>query len=360
MKIEEAKLKIETKMKGLVEADPHIKNAYLLVHSDNRKIHWNMAYGQTGNFKSTPEQPYHTASIAKSFTSILIAILEREGKVRYDDPISKYLPESIVKDLHLFKGTDYSNEIRVEHLVSNRSGLPDFYEDKPKEGPTFQDMLLNEPDKAWTPHETIQWSKEKLTPKFVPGKKVHYTNTGFNLLGLIIEKVTTKAYHEVLHEYIFNPLKMKESYLLSYSKPAYRSDHPIATVNLKSQDILVEEHRSLMSNFAGGQTASTSEDLLIFMKALVNNQLIPQNSLDKMMDWKKLWVGVDYGYGLMRVRMFPKKYNVWGHLGSIGSFMLYNPTLDVYIIGNFNKSGYLTKSMRFIYNILQTIDKIKE
>jgi D-alanyl-D-alanine carboxypeptidase len=80
------------------------------------------------------------------------------------------------------------------------------------------------------------------------------------------------------------------------------------------------------------------------------------------MQWNKLWIGVDYGYGLMQVRMLPiiQKYNVWGHLGSIGSFMLYNPAMDVYIIGNFNKKGYVGKSIRFIFNILRTIPKEKQ
>ena len=79
------------------------------------------------------------------------------------------------------------------------------------------------------------------------------------------------------------------------------------------------------------------------------------------MQWSKLWIGVDYGSGLMRVRMLPfiQKYNVWGHLGSIGSFMLYNPTMDVYIIGNFNKTGYVAKSIRFIFNTLRTLSKLK-
>jgi D-alanyl-D-alanine carboxypeptidase len=356
MKIEESKLAIEKKWRGLVDSDPKLFNAFLLIHSDKHQIHWNMAHGKTDN-QPTSEQPYHTASIAKTFTAILIAMLVEEGKIRYDDPIANYLSEEILQGLHVYKGKDYTNDIRVEHLVRCTSGLADFYEDKPKQGKSFLDMILDEPSRYWTPQETIQWTKQNLDPRFPPGKKCHYTNTGYNLLGLIIENITSKPYHQVLHESIFQPLHMTNTYLSQYSKPAERSTYPVADINMKNNKIKVEDHRSFSSIYAGGQVVSTSEDLLKFMKALVGNQIIPNESLLKMMQWNKLWMGVDYGFGLMRVRMLPftEKYNVWGHLGSIGSFMLYNPTKDIYIIGSFNKTGYTAKSIRFIFNSLRAL-----
>ncbi|MEO4052006.1 hypothetical protein [Solibacillus sp. CAU 1738] len=97
------------------------------------------------------------------------------------------------------------------------------------------------------------------------------------------------------------------------------------------------------------------------MKAVVEHRCIKKESLIQMMQWRKMWLGVDYGYGLMKIQLLPlvKKYNAWGHLGSIGSFMLYNPVLDVYIIGNFNKKGYITKSMRFVLKVLRLLSKIE-
>jgi D-alanyl-D-alanine carboxypeptidase len=361
MKLEEAKSKIEEKLKGMVEADQQLYNAYLLVHSDKHNIHWNMAYGQTDDMKANAEQPYHTASIAKSFTAILIAMLVEQGKISYRDKIAKHLPEDIMKNLHLFKGQDYSNDITIEHLISNTAGLPDFYEEKPKEGKSFLDLLLDEPSRYWTAQETIEWTKQNLSPRFEPGKKCNYTNTAYNLLGLIIENITSKPYHESLHEYFFQPLQMNDTYLSQFSNPVNQNAFPIADINIKNKKVRPEDHRSFSAIYAGGQTVSTSEDLLTFMKALVGGQLISKNSLEEMKKWEKLWIGVDYGYGLMRVRMLPftEKYNVWGHLGSIGSFMLYNPVMDVYIIGNFNKSGYTSKSIRFIFNTLRTVAKVK-
>jgi D-alanyl-D-alanine carboxypeptidase len=168
------------------------------------------------------------------------------------------------------------------------------------------DIVLGEPSRFWTPQETIQWSKQYFEPRFPPGKGCHYTDTDYNLLGLIIENVTSKPYYEVLHEYIFKkPLNMNHSFLSQYSKPAVKSSYPVANIYANEQEIKVEEYRSFSSFYAGGQTVSTSEDLLTFMKALVRNNMIKNETLIEMKQWTKMWIGVDYGYGLMRVRMLP-------------------------------------------------------
>ncbi|MEK4229689.1 serine hydrolase domain-containing protein [Solibacillus sp. FSL H8-0538] len=361
MKIEEVKLAVENKLQKMVESDANLSNAFLLVHSDKLNIHWNMAFGHTEDAPANEKQPYHTTSIGKTFTAIIIAKLVEEGMLHYDDPISKYLDKDLIHGLHVYKGKDYTNDIRIEHLVSHTSGLPDFFEDEPHAGKSFLQLLLDEPERFWTAQETIEWTKQNMDARFPPGKKCHYTDTGYNLLGLIIERVMSKPYHEVLHEYIFGPLKMNSSYLSQYSTPVIRSEFAVASINLKNKKINVEQHRSFSSFYAGGQTVSTSEDLFKCMKALVENQLIQQQSLMQMKQWRKLWIGVEYGYGLMKVQMLPiiKKYSVWGHLGSTGSFMLYNPVMDVYIIGNFNNNGYVAKSLRFVYYVQRQLSKIK-
>lgn len=116
-------------------------------------------------------------------------------------------------------------------------------------------------------------------------------------MGLIIESITSKPYHEVLHDYIFNPLQMKHIYLSQYSKPAVQSGYPVAKLHLDNLKINVEEYRSFSSFYASGQTVSTLEDLLIFLKALVNHQLIHKETLRIMQQWRNMMIGIDYGYG---------------------------------------------------------------
>jgi D-alanyl-D-alanine carboxypeptidase len=358
MKVEETKKSIENSLQKMIQSKANLKNVYLLVHSDRKNIHWNMAYGNTGDTPAIPEQPFHTASIGKAFTGILVAILMEKGLLRLEDSISLYLPNEVMDGLHILKGKDSSNDILIEHLLAHRSGLPDFYEDKPKQGKAFLQMLLDEPAREWTVQDTIDYSKKFLRPRFYPGKGCHYTNLGYNLLGLIIEKVTLMDYHEALHTFIFDPLEMENSYLSQYSDPLVKSSHPEATIVLANQEVKFDQYRSFRSIYAGGQTVSTSEDLLKFMRALYEERLIKKETLDLLQQWSKRLIGIDLGLGLMRVRMLPltKKYNAWGHLGSIGSFMLYNPELDVYMIGNFNNNGYVRQSIQFAFNTFRKLN----
>lgn len=359
---EQIKNELEQKLKRKVSIDSRLHDVQLLIHSDSLNIHWPMAVGKNEEMSAAADQPFHTASIGKTFTAVILAKLYEEGLVKFDDRIADYLPQNILEDLHVYKGKDYTYEIQIEHLLRNTSGLPDYFEDKPRKGKTFMQEILEDPARFWSPEETIDWSKARLQPRFPPGKGVHYTDTGYNLLGLIIETITSKPYHEVLHEYIFNPLEMQHSYLSQYSKPKVRSKHPTAPVYLGDLKIAIEEYRSFSSFYAGGQTVSTTKELLIFMKALVNHELIRKDTLKWMQQWNRMRLGMDYGSGLMRMLIIPftNQYIGWGHLGATGTSMLYFPNLDTYVIGSFNQIAYQSKSLTFVFtHALRKLSKLR-
>lgn len=355
------KQEIERKLERKVATDPKLHNVHLLIHSDKFNIHWPMAAGKTDGILADPHQPFHTASVGKTFTAVIIAKLIEKGLANFEDPVANYLPSNILEGLHIFKGKEYTYDIRIKHLLNNTSGLPDYFKDKPKQHRAFLQEILEDPARFWTPEETVQWSKKHLEPRFPPGKGFHYTDTGYNLLGLIIESITSKPYHEILHDYIFRPLQMKHSFLSHYSEPAVRSEFPAANVYLNKIKININEYRSFSSFYAGGQAVCTSEDLLVFMKALVEHQLVKKETLNTMQHWNKMWLGMEYGYGLMRMRFIPftRKYLAWGHLGASGAFMLYFPNLDVYAAGSFNQTAYQSKGMNYLFfNVIRKLSKI--
>jgi CubicO group peptidase (beta-lactamase class C family) len=144
---------------------------------------------------------------------------------------------------------------------------------------------------------------------------------------------------------------MRHSYLSQYSEPAVQSEYPVANVYLNKIKINVDAYRSFSSFYAGGQTVCTTEDLLVFMKALVENRLVKKETLNAMQQWHTMWPGMEYGYGLMRMRFIPftQKYMAWGHLGASGAFMLYFPNLDTYAAGSFNQTAYQSKGMNFLF-----------
>ena len=260
----------------MVHKDIKIHNAYLLVHSDKHDIHMNLAEGLTDNMTAHPDQPHFIASIGKLFTSVLIGILVEKGMLSYEDTIAQYLDEDLLNDLHVYKGKDYAKDIKVKHLLNHTSGLHDYFSDKPKHTKPMLDIIFEEPSRYWSPQETIGWSKEHLKSHFPPGKGFHYSDTGYHLLGLIVEKVTVGPFHKALLDYIFKPLEMKHSYLAHYSDSITSNEYPIA--NLYGRNLNVINYRSLSIDYAGGGIVATSEDLLKFMQAIVNHEVIKKES----------------------------------------------------------------------------------
>lgn len=369
---DEAHSRIRNRLDAAVEETPDLQSAFLLVHSDSRDIHWNMAAGRAGGIQATPDQPYYAASIGKTFTSTIIGMLAEAGKLDFDDPISRYLPDSLMANLHTYDGTDYSEHIRIHHLLGHTSGLPHslpeggrlFFNTRSEEseaGKTLFDVMLEDPDHVWEPEETIEWATQHLDAHFPPGDGCYYSEFGYNLLGLIIERVTEQPYHDALDEFLFAPLDMDHSYLPPFSEPAVESDFPTAPFLLDDEEIDVDTYRSLSAFYAGGQTVNTAEDLLRFNRAFVDGELVSEETIAEMQQWNKLWQGIDYGYGLVRVRPLPllKKYHSWGGLGASSAFMLYNPSIDVYLIGTFNQWSYMRKSMQFLFRTLRTLSKVK-
>lgn len=351
---------IEKLFRKKVKKDPNIHNAYLLVHSKKLGLHLKVAEGQTGKISSHPEQPYYIASVSKLFASVLIAILVEKKMCSYEDHLSLYLDQVLLQHLHVYKGRDYSNEIKIKHLLKHSSGLHDFMEDKPKHDKTMIHKVLQNPSHSWSPLEVLQWAKDHLEPHFPPGAGFHYSDTGYHLLGMVIERITSKPYHEVLLSYLFEPLQMKHSFL-SRSIPIETSKHPVA--NLYLEKVNVTEYESLSVVYAGGGIISTTEDLLLFMKSLANGKIIRKDSLETLKkDSNRFFLGIDYGYGIMNIKtvpfFMPSKYNAWGNAGSTGSFMFYHPSTDSHIIGSLNHFGYGQKGIRLMLQIIHKLARL--
>ncbi|MCK5580551.1 MAG: beta-lactamase family protein [Candidatus Omnitrophica bacterium] len=359
--IENTQESIEKLFRNTVQKDRKIHNAYLLVHSDKLGIHLNIAEGSTNNIPANENQPYYIASVGKLFTSVLVGVLVEQGKLSYEDTIISYLEKDLLQDLHIVKGKDYTNQIRIRHLLNHTSGIHDYFGDKPKHTTPMLELIVSEPSHFWTPQEVIQWSKEHLNSHFPPGKGFHYSDTGYHILGLIIEKTTSMPFHAALKQHIFQPLKMDHSYLAQYSEPIVKSDYPVANIYVDDSKIDVTQHRSLSIDYAGGGIVSTSDDLLTFMKALAKHVIISENIFEKMKDWARFFPGIDYGYGIMNIKtiplFMPKKYNSWGNAGSTGSFLFYHPEMDAYLIGSLNHQGYHVKGIRMMLKIINILSK---
>ena len=109
MTSENAESKIQSLLEKTVSRNRDLHHGLLLVHSERLNIHWKFAAGYTGKEQKaiTQDHTFHIASIGKTFTSALIAKLYEEGKISYDDPIEKYLPDDVLNGLYEFEGNSY-------------------------------------------------------------------------------------------------------------------------------------------------------------------------------------------------------------------------------------------------------------
>jgi len=350
---EDAGITIEKMFREQVKKDQKVKNAYLLVHSDGAGIHTNIAEGATGSVPAHPEQPNYMASVGKLFTSTLTSILFEKGKLSFDDCIAEYLDHELLDNLHVYKGNDYSSEIKISHLLNQTSGLPDNFS-------PLLEKLIEDRELSMTPKEAIVWAKNSLKPHFSPGGGFKYTDTNYHLLGLIIEKITGQPFHAALQEFFFEPLDMKHSYMLQYSEPMEKSPYPVADFFIRETRLNdIKGYASL--DYSGGGVVAPTGDLLKFMQALAEYRIVTKDTLDIMKKERaKMGLGIYYGYGIWQFTtvplLMPKKFNSWGVAGITGAFMFYHPEKDAYLIGNFNDSSYERKGLRFIlFNVISKL-----
>lgn len=340
--------KIESSFRKQVQKDKKLRNAYLLVQSDKLDINLQVAEGRNGNIQANIKQPNHLASVGKLFTATLISILYENNKLDFDDAISKYLDAELMEGLHIYKGKDHSEKITIRHLLKQTSGLNDvFYH--------LWNRMLEDPGFKTTPREAVLWGKAHLNPVAVPGKRHFYTDTNYYLLGLIIENITSKKFHEVMHELIFEPLKMKHAYMHGFSKPEVESSYPTASLYFEDVDLLSVEGVHQI-DYAGGSVVAPLDEFLVFMRSLENQKLIKSETLSRMVndDVNKGFpaIGFKYGYAVWKMMpiplIIPKKFYSWGCVGVTGAFMFYHPVTTSYIAGTFNDSSYKGKALQFM------------
>lgn len=125
-----AKSRIRTRFQQTVADTADFHGASLLIHSESRDVHWNLAAGRADRDSVKPAQPFFAASIGKTFTATIIAMLVEEDEFRFDDPISPYLSDEVLNGLHVYRGTVHTDDTEVHHLLTHTSGLPHLLSDE--------------------------------------------------------------------------------------------------------------------------------------------------------------------------------------------------------------------------------------
>ncbi len=205
---------------------------------------------------------FRLASFTKQFTAMAIMLLVRDGKLRYDETLTEVFPDFPA----------YGKTITIRNLLNHTSGLPD-YED-------LMDALEKKNKATWTPGRQIQdrevldlLRKEKIG-RFAPGSSWSYSNSGYVVLGMIVEKASGKTYGEFLEERIFKPLEMGHTIVFQKGKNEVENR---AFGHSKENGLLNETDQSPTSATLGdGGIYSSLEDLAKWDDALRNHVLLSE------------------------------------------------------------------------------------
>lgn len=341
----------ENKVKHLIAKSAKKYNVDAYIFSEKHKI----------DYRHCKEEiPYHIASVGKVFTTVTIIMLVEEKKLSLHDKIADYLDSNMLARLFLYQGVDYAAEVTIEQLLSHTSGCADYFEGKVEKGSSFIELFFEYPDKLWNSDMTIDFSREYQKAIAKTGDKFLYSDTGYNLLGKIIEAVTGKSFHVNLHERFFIPLEMNHSYLMYQSKPKVPSDK-INAIWVNQKDI--SKFPSLSCDWAGGGIVSTISDMLKFSVALHQGKVISKQHLDiAMKPRNKYRFGIFYGLGMMAFtfslsQLLSKRPNLYyGHTGFFGTHMYYDPRSKTHIILNFGNTQSMNTSFQLmskIFNLLK-------
>ena len=239
--------------------------------------------------------------------------------------------EATVQRMARGRGVDRSAQITVRHLISNTSGLTDYFFGKGPDGRNAGDALLQGNDEAW-PLERIVERARTLRPRFLPGQpgKVHYSDTNYELLGRIIETVTGSPIADVFDELVFRPLGLRETY--TYSDPADTTPAP-----MYYRDGPLHVPKYIASVTAEGGVVSTAAEVMTFLKAFFDGTFFPPQAIDELKRWNRIYFPgqFDFGIGLERQWlpwfMSPLKPlgELLGFWGQSGAFAFHNPQREM-------------------------------
>lgn len=229
----------------------------IVLAAENGKIVYKKAFGFSDFENKIPldtSSVFSIGSVTKPFTAVAIMMLKEKGLLSYEDKLTNYFPAF----------PDYAKTITIRHLLTHTSGLVDFINDLK--------LLDKVPDLT----DTIGFDSLINQPvlKVETGKEYSYCNSGYFLLGLIIEKITGKTYREFMAENILKPLGMKHTYVLDETM----TNIPNRVNSYKFFWEKSDYDLHLKAN-GNGNIYSTVDDLLLFDQALYGDKLIHQETL---------------------------------------------------------------------------------
>lgn len=217
----------------------------------------------------------------------------------------------------------------------------------------MEDEVTSGNDQFWTFEQAIERIK-KMKPLFAPGTNntANYSDTNFQLLGKIIERLTDKSYYENCYDLIIQPLGLTKTYL--YQNP---EDKTPKTLYYKSNELNIP--KAMTSFGADGGIVSTLADMLVFIEAFFTGKLFPLPYIDELQEWNKIFFPMRSGIGIHLFKL-PWIFNPTGavpyfigHSGLSGALAYYSPRENIYVVGTVNQVAHPDISFKTMIKLTQ-------
>ncbi|WP_409175271.1 serine hydrolase domain-containing protein [Brevibacillus fortis] len=272
---------------------------------------WGYAAGVSNLSTKKPMETdfrFRIGSVTKTFTATVVLQLAGENRLNLDDSIEKWLPGVI-------QGNGYDgNQITIRQILNHTSGIAEYLRSK--------DADMMNPQKSYTAEELVKIGLS-LPPDFAPGKGWSYSDTGYVLLGILIEKITGNSYAEEIENRIIEPLELSNTFLPGNSSVIPGTKHargyfqPDGASELKD---VTYYNPSIASS--AGDMISTADDLNKFFSYLLSGKLLKEQQLKQMLTTVPTGSAEISGYGLgIYETKLPNGVSIWGHTGSIPGFI---------------------------------------
>lgn len=347
--------------------DYGVPSFILMVDAPDMDFTWKGAAGLADPEADVPaiaDDQFIISSGTKMYTAVAIMKLVEEGALNLDDPISLYLPEEYVSRIAVINEVSYGEEITVRQLLNHTSGLGDFSNgtDENENGiPDFKELVLSEPETLWDETLVIEWAIANVPPVAPPEEMFNYSDTNYQLLGMIIENVAGMTLSDAYRQMIFEPLGMTHTYFEFHEEVVPGVDgRPVS--HMYYNGTLWNELDSHSYEYGSGGLVSTVEDQNRFLWAWATGELFDDPATkEAMMVWEETAdVGAYYGLGVWNFVLdewdVSELGTLQGHGGLPNSHAHYWPEQNITIIGTLNSNepplGFIGVMIEVMFTVM--------
>ncbi len=315
---------------SILAARPKVPGLIIAVEDTRQGRRWAVASGFSDTARRValrPDQPVRIASNTKTYTAAAILRLMEEGRLALADPIANHLPAEFIAALE--RDGYRTAQITIEHLLSHRGGLAEH-----PSVPSFVPTVLAEPQKRWTRAEQVRWMVDSLDPIGAPGAQFRYSDTGYILLGAIIERHTGANLGVGVRGLLgFGRLGLRQTWFETLEPAPQAPDRAHQYMNGTDS----HRHDPSFDLYGGGGIVATVEDLGGFLTAVFQGRVFRhRTTLDTMIAARSQEFG---GYGLGIFGRVVDAKRGFGHSGFWGTAAFHFPEQGITVAAAVNEQS---------------------